>query len=84
MRGCGQNSLLPHEIVLVQDGPVSSDLLKVVDDYDSIVPLRLIQLDENMGLGHAMNVVRANFDTRCSAPSLEVAESLYARKRLEL
>ena len=51
-----QNSLLPHEIVLVQDGPVSSDLLKVVDDYDSIVPLRLIQLDENMGLGHAMNV----------------------------
>ncbi|MFT5609871.1 MAG: glycosyltransferase involved in cell wall biosynthesis [Polaribacter sp.] len=51
-----QNSLLPQEIVLIQDGAVSPELLKVVEDYNFIVPIRLIQLNDNMGLGHAMNV----------------------------
>jgi len=51
-----QNSLLPQEIILVQDGPVSSELNKVVEDCNSPIPFRLIQLNDNMGLGYAMNV----------------------------
>ncbi|MCP4952805.1 MAG: glycosyltransferase [Proteobacteria bacterium] len=50
------NSLLPLEIILVQDGDVSSDLLAVVESYCGDAPLRLISLSDNRGLGHALNL----------------------------
>lgn len=50
------NSLLPSEIVLVQDGDVGAELQGVVERYRGAVPLRLICLPTNGGLGRALNV----------------------------
>ena len=50
-------TLLPTEVVLVEDGPLTEDLEKVVDGfakrYDS---LKIIKLEKNVGLGKALNI----------------------------
>ncbi|MFV0573823.1 MAG: glycosyltransferase [Vibrio sp.] len=43
------------EIVLVLDGPVTSELHKVIDSWEPILPLCIYQLEENVGLGCALN-----------------------------
>ena len=72
-----QNSLLPQEIILVQDGHVPPELLKVIEDYNFFVPLRLIQLKDNKGLGHAMNVglesVKTSYAIRFDADDVSLA-----------
>ncbi len=50
------NSLPPVEIILLQDGDVSPDLSAVVESYRGDVPLRLIRLSNNGGLGRALNI----------------------------
>lgn len=46
----------PAEVVLVQDGPVSHDLERCIADLvgDSPVPVRLVRLAANVGLGEAL------------------------------
>ena len=43
------------EIILVLDGPVGAELQKVIDDFQSRLPLKIISLPKNLGLGHALN-----------------------------
>lgn len=43
------------EIVLVFDGLLTPELEKVVEDYQNILPLKIIRLSENVGLGRALN-----------------------------
>ena len=51
-----QNTLLPSEIVVVIDGPVSAALQNVLTDFVQKSPLvRLLPLAENAGLGKALN-----------------------------
>lgn len=50
------NSLLPLEIVLVQDGEVSPNLSTVIENYRGEVPLKLLRLPNNSGLGRALNL----------------------------
>ncbi|MDG1389066.1 MAG: glycosyltransferase [Halioglobus sp.] len=50
------NSLPPLEIILVQDGDVSPELSGVVERYRGAVPLRLVRLPDNGGLGRALNI----------------------------
>ena len=50
------NSLLPSEIILVQDGEVSPDLSAVIEKYRGEVPLMLLRLPDNSGLGRALNL----------------------------
>ena len=47
----------PSEIVLVIDGPVSDDLLSVMDTFDNRYPNLLVRvpLEKNGGLGPALN-----------------------------
>ena len=54
---CNQ-TLLPDEIVLVQDGPLTSDLEKVIDDFvlKFINKVKIISLPENKGLGNALSI----------------------------
>lgn len=53
-----KQTLLPDEIILVIDGPITEELQKVVkkyeDDYSDI--LKTIPLEENIGLGKALDV----------------------------
>ena len=49
-------TLPPNEVVLVEDGPLTSDLYTVLNEYESKYPeLKRIKLDVNGGLGIALN-----------------------------
>ena len=49
--------LLPTEIILIQDGPVSRDLENLVKDYTTTCPLIKHELiPENLGLAHGLNL----------------------------
>lgn len=46
---------LADEIVLVFDGAVGSELEAVVQDFQAALPLNIVRLPENVGLGLALN-----------------------------
>lgn len=49
-------TLLPDEIILVEDGPLDAELNAVVTEYQSRYPtLKVIPLPHNQGLGKALN-----------------------------
>lgn len=50
-------SVLPSEVVIVKDGPVTDGINNILDFYKNIYPniLCCYQLDKNMGMGYAMN-----------------------------
>ena len=49
-------TLLPDEIILVEDGPLTVELDAVVSDYMARCPiLKVVALPQNMGLGKALN-----------------------------
>ena len=46
-------TLLPNEMVLVCDGPLTDELYAVIDKYQGVFPqiLRVYKLENNVGLG---------------------------------
>lgn len=48
-------SLAADEIVLVFDGAVTPQLEAVVQDFQAALPLKIVRLPENVGLGRALN-----------------------------
>ena len=49
-------TLAPDEVILVEDGPLSDELYAVVDEYVKRYPiLKIVALEKNSGLGHALN-----------------------------
>lgn len=50
---CDQ-TLLPDEIIFVEDGPLTPELYNVITAYESKLPLVRISLKENKGLGFAL------------------------------
>lgn len=50
------NSLLPTDFVLVCDGELTDKLNEVIDDYASRLPLNIIRLINNVGLGRALQI----------------------------
>lgn len=71
-------TLLPDEIILVEDGPLTIELEKVIADYPI---LKIVKIEENQGLSNALNVglkhciydfvVRMDTDDICSPVRLE-------------
>jgi len=51
---CNQ-SLKADEIVLVEDGPLTDELLTVIDNFRSELPIKSIKLELNVGLAVALN-----------------------------
>ena len=52
-------SILPNEIIIVKDGPLTQDLDYIVNNFiesNSNVKIKVIQLKENLGLGRALNI----------------------------
>lgn len=50
-------TIVPDEIVLVVDGPISDDLNNVIEKYATEYPIfNLIRLEKNMGLGNALRL----------------------------
>lgn len=48
-------SVKPSEIVLVKDGPLTYELEAVIENYIKLLPLKIIALPENKGLGIALS-----------------------------
>ena len=48
-------SLKASEIVLVLDGPIGLDLLKVIEKWKEPLSILIVPLKDNVGLGHALN-----------------------------
>ena len=54
-------TVMPNEIVLVVDGPISEDINKVIEKYTGKYPIfKIIRLQENMGLGNALSIAIEN------------------------
>ena len=53
-----QQSVLPTEIVIVEDGPISSDVQDVLNQYKETYPgwINTVKLETNQGLGSALAV----------------------------
>jgi GT2 family glycosyltransferase len=57
-------SLQASEVVLVQDGPISSDLAKLIDEYRAVLNIVSVKLAKNVGLASALNegIRRCKYD----------------------
>lgn len=53
-----QQTLVPNEIVIVEDGPINDCLSDILSKYqrDSVVCLTRVKLENNVGLGEALNI----------------------------
>ena len=51
-------SLIPNEIVLIKDGPLTEELENVLNEYDENYPnlFKIIALPVNKGLGNALSI----------------------------
>lgn len=49
-------TLLPSEIVIVKDGPLTTALESVLEKWQTLLPIKIVPLLENKGLGHALSV----------------------------
>jgi len=48
-------SLLPNDVVLVEDGPLTEELNNILNSFENKLPLNRVRLSENIGLGAALN-----------------------------
>jgi glycosyltransferase involved in cell wall biosynthesis len=49
------NSCKPHEVILVLDGPIGIGLIQIVDYFTLNHSLKVIRLNQNVGLAEALN-----------------------------
>jgi glycosyltransferase involved in cell wall biosynthesis len=48
-------TVAPDEVVIVEDGPLTSELYKVLDTYSATKTIKRFPLEKNQGLGKALN-----------------------------
>lgn len=49
-------SIKPDELVIVKDGPLTKELDEVISEYESRTNTVIVSIDENVGLGKALNL----------------------------
>lgn len=59
-----ENTVKPKEILLIQDGPIPSELRSVLSDFSTVSYLRVIELEKNLGLSAALNIGLQHVQTR--------------------
>lgn len=52
-----EQTLMPDEIVIVKDGPITNELQEILDNYTKKYPklFNIVGYKENKGLGYALN-----------------------------
>ena len=79
-------SIRPDEIVLVVDGPISDELMFVLDEYDRryIGLFNIIRLPINQGLGNALKIAidAAKYELIARMDSDDIAEPTRFKKQL--
>lgn len=48
-------TILADEVIIVLDGPITVDLQQVLEIFSDRLPIKLVPLDHNVGLGKALN-----------------------------
>ena len=80
-------TLLPDEVVLVEDGPLSSELEQVVSDYSTRYPmLKVIPLPQNQGLGKALNegLKYCSYELVARMDTDDIAKPMRFQKQVEV
>ena len=49
-------TLPPDEVILVYDGPINDELVDVVEKWKIKLPIKIVCLEKNHGLAHALNI----------------------------
>lgn len=81
-------TVLPSEIVLIEDGPVSEKIERVISNYSALnsIPIRLFKNDINIGLGATLKkgveLCQFNFIARMDAD--DISEKTRCEKILKL
>lgn len=75
-------SFVPSEVVLVEDGPLNDELYSVVSKYKTrYTNLKVISLEKNQGLAHALNLAITN--TRAEYIARMDTDDVSKRERFE-
>ena len=55
LESLSMQTVLPNEIIIVEDGPLNEKLHQTLGKWKPILPIKSISLKENVGLGRALN-----------------------------
>lgn len=81
-------TIKPSEIVLVEDGVLTSDLYSIINKWKSIIKEKLItvKIPSNVGLGKALNIglEKCNFELIARMDTDDIADSKRFEKQLNL
>ena len=56
LKSIADQTLMPNEVVLVVDGLVDNKINNVINFYKKKIPLKVVRLKKNMGLGFALQI----------------------------
>ncbi|MQJ99385.1 glycosyltransferase [Escherichia coli] len=89
LNSLSRQTLLADEIVMVYDGPINIHLESVVDKWSRLLPIKIVKLEKNVGLGKALNeglinctfdiVARMDTDDICNEKRFEKQINMFAR-----
>ncbi|MBI0577960.1 glycosyltransferase [Neobacillus cucumis] len=81
-------SVIPNELVIVKDGPLTDELEKVIKTFEIKFPsiLKVVQLENNVGLGEALRIglEHCNFDIVARMDSDDINHFLRFEKQLKV
>ena len=79
-------SLLPSEIVLVKDGPIPESLNLVIEEFQRKLPLKVVTLSTNQGLGKALSegLKQCSYELVARMDSDDIAKSNRFEKQVEV
>ncbi|WP_454442558.1 glycosyltransferase [Vibrio bathopelagicus] len=94
LRSIESQTLLPNEIVIVEDGPLTNELYTSLDYWQKKLPITRVCLLENSGLGIALNkgldhcsydlVARMDTDDICMPTRFEKQISIFKTKKVDV
>ena len=82
-----QQTLLPTEVILIKDGPLTKELNEVIEEYATkYSELKIISLTQNQGLGKALNegLRYCSYDLVARMDSDDVAKSDRFKRQIQI
>lgn len=88
LKSITEQTTVPDEIVLIEDGLISKELKKVIEEYENLYPniFKRVALDKNQGLGKALQIgiMHCNFNIIARMDSDDIARSDRFEKQLAM
>lgn len=85
LRSIENQEAKPDEVVIVEDGELSPSLYSVLDKFDNVLPAKRIRIEENKGLGNALNrgLLACSFDIVMRMDTDDICHPARFRKQLD-